>query len=160
NAKRLIAFDNSIVDARLLNVLEPIEPEPLPRFTGTVLEAAGGQIQSQINAVQSGERTVVHIPFGTYPLQQTLMIPANSDVQLGGDGRTILDWQGAPDDIALAVHGPSHATLRDFVIRQNKNKATGVSVSNIDQENARVFAQGVQVRGFTNGLRVEGLENA
>lgn len=161
---RLLAFDNSIVDSHLLNVLEPLGPTVPSRFAGTVLEvpanATGAQIQSQIYAAKSGERAVVHLPFGTYLLAQTLTIPANSDVQIIGDGRTILDWQGAQESIALAVQGPSHATLRDFVIRQNEDQSTGIRVSNFDRQNARVFMQGVQVRGFTCGVRVEALDNA
>lgn len=163
--KRILEFENSTVDPKTLDIPVQSPPEPLPLFDGKIFEVApnadAAQIQTQINnAAGAGGRAVVHLPYGTYPLTQTLVLPPDSNIQLVGDGRTILDWTGASDGVAVNVRGPSHTTLRDLVIRDTREQATGLRVTNFDQPAATVFMQGVQVRGFTHGLNIEGLDHA
>lgn len=163
--KRVLEFENTVADASTLRVSVQAPPEPLPLFDGKIFEVSPGassdQIQTQINtAASTGQSAVVHLPYGTYTLEQTLVLPPDSDIQLVGDGRTILDWAGASDGVAVQVAGPSHATLRDFVIRDTREQATGLRMTNFDQPAGTVFMQGVQVRGFTHGLNVEGLDHA
>ncbi len=162
--KRVLELD-TIVRAASEISSAPIEFQVPPRFTGKMFpvaqNATAAQIQKQINAAaREGNRAVVHLPHGRYALTQSLVIPPDSDIQIIGDGRTFLEWQGARDGSALDVHGALRATLRDFVVQQNANQATGVRITGIDQNDARIFAQGVQVRGRTHGFKIDALENA
>ncbi len=163
--KRVLELDTTVRAASEIKNIEIELAQTPPRFTGKIFELAhnssAAQIQNQINAAASqGKRAVVHIPYGAYTLTQSLVIPPNSDIQIIGDGRTILHWQGAANGSALDIRGPTRATLRDFVLEQNANQATGLRATGIDQLDARIFAQGVQVRGRTHGVKFDGLENA
>lgn len=162
--KRVIGLDNTD-NAHTLRLTEPLLPEPPARFTGKVFEVApnatAAQIQAQINAAhRAGNRAVVHIPHGSYELNQTLVVPKDTSIQIVGDGRTELNWNGATGGAALDVQGPSRATLREFVLQDDTPQGTGLRVRGYDQVNARVFMQGVQLRGLAHGLQVDALDNA
>src|SRR5581483_10157728 len=66
----------------------------------------------------------------------------------------------AGEGTAIALGGPAQVTLRDIVVRQNGNKGVGLSVTNCDQPDARIFMQGVQAHGFTHTLLADGLDFA
>jgi pectin methylesterase-like acyl-CoA thioesterase len=120
---RLVDIDNTIVSPSAINPSEPTLPPTEPNMHGPVVEVAVGssdvQIQQAINAAvthYNGQRPVVHIPEGTYNLANTVTIPANSDVQLVGDGMftTVLVYTGSGSGPTVQIQGPSHATLRDI----------------------------------------------
>ena len=119
---RLITIDDRTVAPGAIDVAEPSLPG-VPKNVGRqVFDVAAGAradaIQQAIDkaALQNGNRPIVHIPFGTYPISETLTIPAG-DIQLVGDGfGTILRWTGTGRGPVLAVKGPSKATLREIQI--------------------------------------------
>src|SRR6202043_2104353 len=64
-----------------------------------------------------GERPIVHLPYGTYQLTSSIVIPANCNIQLVGDGlKTVLTWAGPPNTSAIILQGPSQAILREFYL--------------------------------------------
>src|SRR5436309_3100203 len=90
---------------------------------GDLSRRAAPTIQPAINnAIQSfnGQRPVIHFAAGDYGITSTITIPANSDVQLVGDGhRTHLSWTGSGTGPVIYIKGPTHATLREMNIDGN-----------------------------------------
>src|SRR5262245_28565203 len=153
---RLVDIDNTIVSPSTINPSEPTLPPTEPNMHRPVVEVAVGssdvQIQQAINfavAQYNGQRPVVHIPEGTYNLANTVTIPANSDVQLVGDGATFLVYTGSGSGPTVQIQGPSHATLRDIVINGSQ-RVDALDVSNIDQPGSRVFIFKSTMGGATN----------
>jgi len=125
-------------------------------------------IQQAINeaAKLKGQRPVVHLPMGKYPIIETLVIPKGCDLQLVGDGAgetaTRLEWVGSKGGIFLKVEGPSHVVLRDFYIHGTDSR--GLVIENADQGGGRIFADQLNVNGPNNSedkpgsaLRANGL---
>lgn len=122
------------------------------------------QIQAIINkaAKLSGARPVVHFPYGTYYIASTLSIPANSDIQLVGDGfgdvhATFLTWEGTGTGPIIHMAGPSKATFRDFTIQASTDhkpsKVTAIQFDGVDQPNGLIFLKEVQMRSGGVGIR-------
>lgn len=131
--------------------------------------ADGPALQQAINqaAKLTGQRPVVHLPMGKYPVKETLVIPKDCDLQLIGDGAgetaTRLDWTGPEGGVVLRLEGPSRATLRDFYVHAPNARA--VLVEDADQEGGHIFADQLntteptdQKAGRTAALRVHGLD--
>src|SRR5262249_26123140 len=147
----------------------PKLPGALPHLQRQVIDlpsptnAVG--IQAAINqATATGTtRPVVHLPAGDYTVEQTLNIPAGSDLQLVGDGETTaLRWTGTGHGPLLHLAGPSQATLRDFHIfgPASNSQVDGIIVDNCDQAGGRIYADQLDVYRSTQiGLFVEGLTN-
>jgi hypothetical protein len=99
--------------------LPSLPPTP-PRRQRTVIEVpAGSGAEAMQRALDEaarhrGQRPVVHLPMGNYPIERTLVIPAGSDVQVVGDGggetATRLTWTGPEGGVVLRLAGPSRAT--------------------------------------------------
>src|SRR5207247_976988 len=126
------SIDDQVVPRARINPAEPALPTPLPHFDRQVFEVPPGagarEVQSAIIAAmrQNGTRPIVHIPYGTYPISETLIIPV-SDVQLVGDGYgTILRWVGTGPGPLLHLMGPSKATLREIQFDGAQNVDTVV----------------------------------
>ncbi len=163
---RLTAIDDLIDKAAAVSKTPPAPPVPPPHFDRKIFEAhppAGTEaIQKAIDSAAKycGERPIVHLPYGTYELIQSVAIPANCDMQITGDGeRTALKWGGARDQAAFVLSGPSRATLRDFYL--NAGIGIGIAVANADQEGARIYMQQVQLlRSSVANLFIDQLDNA
>jgi hypothetical protein len=162
---RLISIDNTTVSLTSLSGLgEPALPSTPPNLNRQVFEVPSGAsaatIQQALNAAaaQSGSRPVVHLPTGTYAISTTLSIPANSDVQLVGDGySTMLQWSGSGSGPALRINGPSKATLRDMAV--NGNGREGIVANGLDQSGSRVFMHQAELRQSTQAnILVDGLD--
>ncbi|MEW6159718.1 MAG: PA14 domain-containing protein, partial [Verrucomicrobiota bacterium] len=143
---RLASVDDQIVPAAAMNFVEPALPGPLPNRHRRIFEVAPGataeQIQAAVDqaALESGTRPVVHLPAADYFIDRTIFIPANSDIQLVGDGyeaSTRLRWTGAGSGPVLRLAGPSKAALREFSIYAG-DRARGIDLDNADQPGARV----------------------
>src|SRR5947199_6584942 len=86
---RLTSIDDQVVARAKIKPVEPALPGPLPNLRRQVFEVAAGagprEIQDAIVAAarQNGARPVVHIPYGTYSISETLTVPA-SDIQITG----------------------------------------------------------------------------
>jgi hypothetical protein len=106
----------------------------------------------------------VHLPAGDYHIEQTLTIPAGSDLQLVGDGgATSLYWIGSGQGPILYLPGPSRATLRDFHVfgPATNSQVDGILTDKCDQKRARIFGDQIDLsRSTQTGLSVEGLTNA
>jgi hypothetical protein len=118
-------------------------------------------IQAAIDAAAKlpGQRPVVHLSRGNYDIAQTLTIPANSDVQLVGDGNesaTVLRWTGKVAQPVVHVAGPSHATLRNFSVSGNP----GILLDEVDQPGSRIYLEQAWMDAQQSGLIVDRLENA
>jgi hypothetical protein len=167
----LIEIGDQVVPYKSVNPPEPALPGTLPNLNRQVFEVPTGSsasaIQSVINLAfgQNGNRPVVHIPYGTYSIDQTLVVPP-SDIQIVGDGYgvgsggTVLDWTGSGTGPVLEIDGPSKATLRDIGIT---GTADGILVDNIDQKDSRVYMDQAQLGGSgdtQSSLLVNGLDNS
>ena len=167
----LIEIGDQVVPYASVNPPKPALPGTLPNLNRQVFEVPTGSsasaIQSVINLAfgQNGNRPVVHIPYGTYSINQTLVVPP-SDIQIVGDGYgvgsggTVLDWTGSGTGPVLEIDGPSKATLRDIGIT---GTADGILVDNIDQKDSRVYMDQAQLGGSgdtQSSLLVNGLDNS
>jgi hypothetical protein len=163
NPKALM-FENRIGQGLQVERLAPQTPTNLQR---TIIEvpvgAPGSAIQAAIRAAaqRQGQRPVVHVPAGNYRIEQTVEIPAGSDVQLVGDGaRSRLEWAGQGRGPVLRLKGPARATLRDLEI-SGARRADGLVIENSDQHGARIFMEQANItRAQQVGLLVHGLKYA
>ena len=163
---RLAAIDDQIIEPGAVSQTPPAPPETPPHFNRKVFDvrpSAGTEaIQTAIDsaAKHCGERPIVHLPYGAYALTRSVTIPANCDIQISGDGeRTALQWLGEGDRAAMVLIGPSRAILRDFYL--NAGVGVGISVTNADQEGARIYMQQMQLlRSSVANLLVDQLDNA
>jgi len=143
------------VDAGLIGDALPKLPPTPQQCKRKVFEVAGGvnssQIQQMINEASKlvGQLPVVHLPMGNYKLDQTLVIPANCDIQLVGDGAgetaTRLNWAGTEGGVLLRLDGPSHAVLRDIYL--HAPNARGLVIEDADQPGGRIFADQLNING-------------
>jgi len=163
---RSVSIDDRVVPRDDIEATEPKVPEtPQGRRRNIVEVPTGAEaraIQALIDAAARarGSRSVIHLPFGEYSIDRTIVIPP-SDVQIVGDGwRTVLRWSGNSRGPVMAIDGPSAATLRDLRIDANK-AGDGVVVANVDQQGARIYFEGVQVNAASEvGLHVDRLTGA
>lgn len=152
--ERVVSADD-IADA-----IPTLPPTP-PRRERTVFEVAAGSdadtIQQAVDdaAKAPTPRPIVHLPMGNYPIDNTLVIPQNCDLQLVGDGAgetaTRLNWAGPQGGVVLRLKGPNQAALRDFYIHAPDARA--VVVEEADQPGGRIFADQLNVNGPRNQQR-------
>jgi hypothetical protein len=160
---RLISQDDKVVSAAV-DLAPQVLPRVLPNYHRRVFDVAAGSGATQIQAViqqaaaYCGQRPVVHLPYGTYQLNQTITIPANCDIQLMGDGEhTALSWAGSGNTRAIALLGPSRAILRDFYL--NAGSGVGIEVRNADQPGSRIYMEEVSaLRARTANIFVDSLD--
>ncbi len=141
----LTAFDNQTLDYAKADLSVPALPAFALRVERKVFQLAAGatgeQIQQAIDEAAKlvGQKPVIHLPAGRHPVSQTLMIPAQADLQLTGDGvQTLLIWEGADGGTMLKLAGPARATLRDFRIvgiwnSKGQKLGRGIVADNLDQ---------------------------
>ncbi len=165
----LTAFENETLDYAKAELTAPVLPVFAPRVERKVFQLAAGatgeEIQKAIDeaAKLAGQKPVIHLPAGHYPVSQTLKIPAQADLQLTGDGvQTALIWEGEDGGTMLHIAGPARATLRDFRIAgwgsKNQKLGRGIVADNLDQPGGLVLLDQVNVDGCTRlGLLFEGL---
>jgi hypothetical protein len=149
---------------------EPVIPFKYVSANRQVFEVPVGAnaaaIQQQIDraAAVCSQRPIVHIPASNteYKLEKTLVVPANCNMQLVGDGGySTLTWDGPSGGQALRLAGPSKAVLRDFrILGVRDDDVNGIVIENADQANSRVYMQEVFANVSTvNGLLVDGLSS-
>ncbi len=162
---RLIAVDDRSVSRTELAPVEPTLPPPRPNLRRAVFEvprdADAATIQRVIDAAaRHGQRSVVHLPFGAYMIDQTLTLPPG-DVQLAGDGMsTALRWNRAEAGPVLRIKGPSRATVRELQVHGN-SVADAVVLEGIDQPGSRMSLNAVELReAEAHNLLVRDLSHA
>ena len=158
------SLDDQTVSRSSINVATPTLPGTLPNYHRQVFEVPPGAspaaIQQIINsaAAQNGSRPVVHLPPTTLFVGTTIIIPANTDLQIVGDGgASNLVWSGSGAGPIFRLAGPSKATLRDFAI-SGAGVADGVVVENADQPGSRVFMEQPYLYSYRQNLFVNGLD--
>lgn len=165
---RLTTQDEKIVARGRIKTELPVLPVTAPNLHRQVFEipagANGAVIQQAIDgaAKLAGQRPVIHLPKGEYPIAKTLVIPANTDMILIGDGilnTTNLNWNGPAKQPMLLIHGPSHAIVRELYWNCG-NTAAGIRVDHCDQPGGRVNMQEVWMESSTTPpeLYVDGLD--
>lgn len=95
----------------------------------------------------TGQRTIVHFAAGDYLLDKPLVIPANSDIQLIGDGfiyasNIKLARPFPAGKAAFIVKGPSSVSIRDLYFEQDigpRSQFNAISFENTDQKKAVAF---------------------
>lgn len=104
-----------------------------------------------------GLRNVAHIPVGTTTVSATVVVPANSNAQIIGDGwDTILNSTTA--NPIISINGPSQVTLRGFAMTGSGSN-DGIHISGVDQANAYVYMRGVFLGESVTSLVLNGLSN-
>ena len=110
---RLLTQGDSVVSPSSINQTPPTLPGVLQSYNRMVFEVPPGansaSIQQTIQQASAycGQRPVVHLPYGSYSINQTVTIPANCNIQLVGDGRqSALVW-AAGEWACTAIAGPS-----------------------------------------------------
>ncbi|MBL9129425.1 MAG: cadherin repeat domain-containing protein, partial [Verrucomicrobiales bacterium] len=154
----LLAHDNQVLPRDRLVV----EDHELPGFrvrrsrkvfefdTPPSVEAI--QVAIDQAAAWTGQRPIVHLPYGDIPLDRTLVVPAGSDLQLiGDDFGTRLLWRARTNGTVLRIDGPSRATLRGFTVYGNSENpdfasAHGIEINNVDQNGSRLLADQLRVQ--------------
>ncbi len=149
---RFTSLDDQVVASSGIASVLPALPGTPPNLKRPVFDIPKGAgatvIQQAIDAAAqlNGQRPVIHLPAGTYPLDRTLIVPAGSDLQLVGDGRdyaTVLNWTGTNAGPVLWLPGPSRAVLRDFDIRDETQRGNVIVIDNCDQVGARIYGDQV-----------------
>lgn len=162
----------------------------LPNRRQQIFEVAPGAdavaVQQAIDAAVAyaaahpGARPVVHLPWGQYKIDRTLVVPAKAPIQLVGDNYypdwqgTMLQWTGKADPdagVILLLQGPSKATLRNLAVlgpkatRSNPDGplrpdvvAACIRVEGAEGRGARVFFDECDTNGNGIGLLVDGLD--
>jgi len=118
-------------------------PATPPASAAPVIEVQNGDIAAALGTAGTS-RAVVHIPFGTYQVAQTLEVGPN--VILSGDGYGATELRSAGADPILHLAGPSHAVLRDFSVygwsdQAKQRVATGIAIDNADQPGGLVHSE-------------------
>lgn len=163
---RFVSIDDRTIPHDQIDVSRPPLPGVLPKPSRKVFEvppgSSGDVIQAIINKASElkGSRPIVHFPPTDYRVEQTIVIPAGSDVQLVGDGyNSVLSWFGTGTGPVLRLAGPSKAVLRDLRINGGTT-SHGIIVENADQPGAIFFTQQVYLDGAQqHNLLVDGLDN-
>jgi hypothetical protein len=163
---RSIIYGSSVVQTTsLTNFSEPTLPGTEPAAKRMIFEVPKGAdfrtIQKVIDKAHTykGQRPVVHIPFGIYNIDSTIVIPAKSDIQLTGDSFwSVLIWHSSGTGPVLKIEGPSKVTIRDLMINGNKT-AAGLLVTDADQVGSRIFTHKSESHNNRINYFVNGLDN-
>lgn len=160
---------DDVVTSQKIPLALPRLPGALKHFQRQVIDLPGptnaSGIQAAINqaAASGGVRPVVHLPAEQYAVDQTINIPAGSDLQLIGDGAlTALHWTGVGQGPMIQIPGPARATLRDFNLfgPATNSIVDGLAIEKCDQAGGRAYFDQLDVyHSHQIGLFVEGLTN-
>lgn len=154
----LISFHNSgsvTASGRLLsfggnpNAIVPVIPQTPPLIVRPTFEA-GSNIQAIINEASAmHSKAVVHFPDD---MTLNVSIPANSDIQIVGDGDG--DWWGTKLHGHITLNGPSKVQFRDI-----NTMDCIVELNNADQIGGRVYFSQVEFHNNKYGLSIAGLSH-
>lgn len=167
----VLSYDDSTVDAS--SIPTPAIPDQvyIPESQGRrVFEVTGGDdvaIQAAIDAAaRSGAvKPIVHLPLGTYLINETLTLPANSDIQLVGDevNATHLFWSGSGGTAPMLSIPSALATVSNLTLQAVNVQAPrdGLLMQIPDQPDTRIVGDQLLLQGG-NGTSVlsDGVEHA
>ena len=142
-AQRLLNINNTTVSASSISTAPltlPATPSVVThQVYGVPAGADAAQIQALINqsATSSDLQPIIHFGMGTLSLSSSLNIPANSSVQLVGDGySSILTWSGSGSGPMLNITAPAKVTIRDM--QWLGSSATAINISAADGAGGRI----------------------
>jgi hypothetical protein len=164
----LTSINDAAVSVSKISTALPVMPGPLPNYHRMIYDvppgASGSTIQMMIDqatAENNGNRPVVHIPWGEYPVDSTITIPGNSDVQIVGDNmQTVINWNGSASSPVFALLPPSHAEIRNLMVNANSASA-GILIKGYDHPGDRIYGNFAAENnpGSLHNLFVNGFDN-
>lgn len=186
---RHIEIGTEIVNRNTIATTIPTVARAPTWHTGPVIEVAAPSdstasasrvIQRAINeaAAQQELGPVIHLSRDLYNIDKTLVIPANSDIRLVGDGfysegsrGTLLHWTGTDGGPVIKLLGPSRATIQDLMVNgmvssqldgmdSDSQLADGIVIENADQADGRIYGYFVNaLYNSSTGFFVDGLDS-
>ncbi len=135
-------FESKTMKMPVVKALPPFVPYVKRKIYEVPADANAAAIQKIINtaAALKGQRAIVHFPMGDYTINQTLEIPAGSDIQLIGDGilyASVFKYKGNKETVFnyFKINGPSYITIKDIQVGTDngRDKTNAFSFTNIDQ---------------------------
>lgn len=161
--------DKKFISARTkepaVKSLQPFIPFVKRTVFEIPLNAGSKEIQAIINRATAlkGQRAVVHFPQGDFYIDNSISIPAESDIQLIGDGvqasliRTRSDK--GPAFSYFIINGPSYITIRDLQVGQDgtTDNTNAFLFTGIDQPRSRVFMDQINSNS-SNTLYIDKLD--
>ncbi len=164
----LTSISDAVVSASDIHAKVSPMPGPLPNYHRAIYDvpqgASGDIIQGliyQAIAENSGNRPVVHLPWGEYSVSSTIIIPGGSDVQIVGDNmQTVINWVGSTSSPVFAFLPQSHAEMRNLMINAN-SASSGIQVQGYDRPGDRIYANFVAngAPGSLHNLVVSNFDN-
>lgn len=172
-ARKIMRIDDALPGKNLTaaSAFERSLPKPPKRTQRKVFEvpvkATATEIQRIINqaALLKGTKPVVHIPYGIYYLDKTIVIPVGADLQLVGDGllyASVLYRENKATGVStiFKVSGPSYITIRDLQVGEHtgnyNNPYKAFIFENIDQPGSGLFIDQLHSNS-KNSLYLDGL---
>jgi hypothetical protein len=171
-------FDNKSVSSATIQVPQTVSlPAILKNYNRnifTVQKATGDDATALQNAIDTAAAStnggIVYLAKGNYRLKRSVIIPANKDIIITGDGAsehgTNIEWSGDANQTGLILQGPSHATIRDTRLSFRGSNSDVMLVDNADQIGGSVYCDQVIISGNTlsegmsYGVFVDGVENS
>lgn len=147
-----------IKEAKDQQTAKPTNPTVVEIAAG----AGGDQIQAAIDGAKEG--TVIHLPAGTYQLDQPLMVKTGKKIILQGDGllnaTTLVPAGNFGERGLLEVQPGGRLEARDLALQApvQGGGVVGMIVKTDDTDEVKVLGNQVQTTGFGPGLVVEGLD--
>jgi hypothetical protein len=150
----------------VIRPLQPLLPFVKRKVFEVPVNAGSALIQEIINkaALQKGQRPVVHFPMGEYILENTLVIPAGSDMQLVGDGilgaSSFIQKTPKNDFYYFNIKGPSYVTIRDLTIGKegNPEQSNGFLFTGIDQLSSEAYLDQLYSPHTSRSLMIDQLD--
>jgi len=172
-SKKIFSYDDSVglranrTESAFLKALPGTPSKVVRKIFEVPGNATAFVIQQIINEASKvkGTRPVIHFGFGKYQLDQTLIIPKESDMQLCGDGllyaSMLVKKNGKRGMSLIVVKGPSFITIQDLQIGDAggaRDGSTMVVFENMDQPSATFFIDQLYSLADTS-LFLNGLNN-
>jgi hypothetical protein len=155
----------------------PALPGAPPNNNRTIYEASTLGLQTAICKASNGAsstfsagactgspdslKNVAHLVAGTYTPSSAIVVPANSNAQIIGDGWDSVVSSTTANPV-MAISGPSQVTLRGFRMFGTYTSPSndGIHISGVDQANAYVYLRGERLgSNSTASLVLSGLTN-
>lgn len=140
---KLMTVGDVIVSRASINAGGMSLPPTPGRLSRKVFEvptgASAAAIQAAVDAAAASgsANPIVHLPPGEYGIAASIMVPANTRLQIVGDAMTTaLRWKGAAGGSFFKLQGPSLATIRDV---QATGSAYFASLNAADQAGGRIY---------------------
>lgn len=168
SSRDLISVQDVFVPIETIKDVLPVMPSSLLNNKRHIYEVPKGASASVLQSVidqatanDSGNRPVVHLPWGQYSINSTIRLSKSSDVQIVGDNtQTALSWTGSSSSPLFQLSGPNHATLRNFSADAGIASAA-VQVQSLDLPGDRIYSNFAAENqpGSLHNLLVSGFDN-